>query len=778
MPMRLEYILIFWYNMAAMDEKQKKELLEKIESTVYSADRFNEMSFRMVLEGMVNKGGEDAEFLFVKFLSAQDLELNTRINIIRVVGYLQSTHFLIPLKKIIDKEENTQLKKEAIISVAKYNNRQALNILNHALNHIKNPMLLQVINNEIGKIKKNNPIFGLLPRFNEGERDPKNFRVTVDILKRILNPTDAGLFTGYLDCGRKLIENGAFEILCSTGDERVQEQVLKFFQDRFVQIPCVTMPECEEFYSLVAKLKQYFTRNLTLVDAQVDNLGTQLLYVKDIRIRELFISIICRSHKTPAITFMSGLYDSELLLRKTIIREFAGNDSAVDLLFEKYKSDDGSLKPELVQSLLSSKKGIDYFNTHFDSLPPEEQHMIVNSLPYGKPLGRDLGNFFSKIFRSPQAELKTSLLTRVKENYEFSVRNILFDPDLEDDFFTMEQAYLDTITHLFPISTVKKMLERVVYDELPLGKTRRYISQITELAGGGLVFLFRDNYFVNALFQRIITLNSPDLNILFLNLLNNFRIFDMETYKNIDQAVGMFLSNKNGKLSSKENVEYRKIRKNLNELYYEVKAVEEGFRVLSGVMSQNMPDAERIGYLINKHSLGVSLLMERMQVVVEKQLMEAGTEALNQWVQVFRRFPMIGYRVREAIIQKASQLHGFANTQLIQLLESLPSDPVKIVVRLNDRRVTAVLKDQCKEIIPDIPVDAETDTWREGDLLVCDSETFKDFILKNEIPSQKLFLFLDKRSDFSTFKSYNPRPLVKPFSAYRIIKEILKDLYI
>ncbi|MCP5106018.1 MAG: hypothetical protein GY950_21720, partial [bacterium] len=344
---------------------EKEELLEKIESLIYSADKFNEMSFRLVLEGLVNKGGEEAEYLLVRYISSKELDTQTRINIIRVVGYVQSTHFLIPLKKVIDIEDNIHLKKEAVISVSKYNDRRALNILNYALSNIKNTLLLETINNEISKIKRNNPVFALLPRFLDGEKNPKNFEVTLGILKRILTPNDAAMFASYLNCGKSVIEKGAFEILCYAADMEQQPVILRFFQDQFNQLSCIGEPECEALYTMTITLKRYFLRFPSLIEGNLDNLGTQLYYVHDRRIRGLFISILCQSQQPPAIAFVNKVYDSDSALRDSIIMEYSGNEAAADLLFDKYRSDEGLLKGLLIKSLLNTKKGIAYFYENF-----------------------------------------------------------------------------------------------------------------------------------------------------------------------------------------------------------------------------------------------------------------------------------------------------------------------------------------------------------------------------------------------------------------------------
>lgn len=763
-----------------MDAKELEKHLEKIEKLVHSADKFNEMSFRMVLEGMINKGGEEAEYLIVRFMHDNTLDLSTRLNIVRVAGYIQSMHFLVPLKKIIDKEESVQLKKEAIISVAKYNNRQALNILNQALNNISNPVLLEVINNEIGKIKKNNPLFALLPRFQEGEKDPRNFHVTIDILKRILTPADAAMFTGYLDCGKPMIEEGAFEILCFTGDAAVQEAIFKFFQDRCSQIPCLDQSQCQELYALIQKIKHYFFRHPSLIHLRLDNLGTRLFQAKDSRVREMLISIICQSEQPSALLLVNKVYDSDPALRPVIVREYSGNDAAVDLLFEKYqnKTADEDLKRGFIQSLLKSRKGIEYFYSHFSSLEPEEKEMIVNQLPLGGETGHDLSNFIRMIFQKEPINLKAALMKQAKQYYEFSIKDILFDSAREDEFSLVEQEYLDTITHLFPVTSIKKLMGQIAYGDLSMPRVKRYLEQVCQLVTAGLVFCFEDTRFISRLVNKIIFFNNSDLNVLFLGILRHIKTFDLKTVNNMEDALSFFVNTRGTKISVKEGDEIRKIRIAVKDLLYEIKTVEDGCKSLETMFARPALDADQMANLLGRHSLCISLQTERVNRFIEKNLARAGIKALEQWIEFFRRFPMLGMQIKDAIAQKARQQKGALHSQMNQLLQTLPKEPFKIVFRLNDRRITALFRDQCREIIPGIPLSAEADAWQEGDMLICDAENLKDFILKDSLPSKKLFLILEKTSDFSSFQEYNPHTLVKPFSAYRIMKEILRELYI
>ncbi len=760
-----------------MEMNEKQEILEKIENLVASAEKFNEMSFRMILEGMVNKGGEDAEYLVVRFISSQNLDLPTRINIIRVAGYLQSPHFLIPLKKIIDNEENVQLKKEAVISVAKYNNRQALNILNNALNHIKNPLLLQLLNNEIGKRKKNNPNFALLPRFLEGEKDTRNFNVTVDILKRILSANDAVMFTAYLNCGKPIIEQGAFEILCHTADISVQEPILGFFHQRFTSTPCGNQPICDDLYFLVLKIKHYFFRNPSLIDIHLDDLGTQMFFVKDPRIREVFCSIICRSHQEPAIHFVESVYNSETQLRIVIIREYSGNDAAMDFLFTQYRSNtEKELKKEIMKSLLTGSKGIDFFYNNYSSLEPEEREMVIECLPYGGY--HDLSQFIKMILESENPEIKYKILHKIKDFYEFSVKDILFDPARENEFFVIEQEYIDTITHLFPVTSVKMLLEKIALSDVTIAKCKKYLKKIHEVMESGYVLTMKDKDLLTRLFRKIIFFQNTELTILFLSVMSSIKTFDLDTYKNIESALGVIASPREAKLGVQESTELRKVQRNLSDMVFEIRNIEEGFKVLMQMFSQRIPDVDHAAQLLTKHSMTLGLLIPQLQVSIERHLNDSSPEDLNQWVQLFHRFPMLAITMREAILKKSKEQKGYYFADLAKLHQTLPQTPYKIVIRLNEKSIAAALRDQFKEIIPDIPLNTETGDWQDGDMLICDSETLKDFILNNALPSKKLFLLLDKRSDFSSFKSYNPRPLVKPFSAYRIMKEVVKELYL
>jgi len=769
-----------------MDEKEVQQQIEKIEKLITSPDKINEMSFRMVLEGLINKVGEEAEYMIAHYIDNEQLDLITRVNIVRVAGYIQSHHFLGPLKKIIQTDENIHLRKESIISVSKYNDPMALDILNQALVNIKNPLLLETINNEVAKIKRNNPVLALMPRFLEGEKNLEEFQIAIGILKRILTPADAPMFVAYLNCGRRIIEDAAFEILCSTADERLQEHILPFFQDRFNEFsqnfllqekqPEEPGEKNEQLYLLVSKIKYYFLRNPSLIDQHLENLGTQLLYIKESRIRSLFIAIISQSQQPEAISFMGDLYDKVPELREAIIKGYYGNEGAMDLLFEKYQTAEGDSKVLLIQSLLNCRKGLEYFYLHFSSLGAAEKEIIVHHLPYGGK--HDLSNFFKLVFQTNRLELKTLLLTKTRKFYEFSIKDILFDPAWQQEFSIMEDDYLDTVTQLFPISSVKMLMEKIANTNLSVSKARTYLKKIKEVVSPGFAFTIKDKSFITHLFNQVIGFNDPDLGALFLSILKDINTFDLQTYYNFHESLGLFTSQQERKINPKEVEELRKARKNLNDLYDEIHRIEEGLKLLERVFARKELDFDHIADFLTQNPLCAALHLRRLTQRVGSRLQEAKPKSLRHWIQLFYHFPLLAILVKDTILEKIHFQKSPLSPALTKLHQSLPQEPYKVVIYLSNRSFTAGLKEQCHELIPMVPISTKGHRWQEGDTLLCDPDTLKEFILKNTLPSKKLFLLLEKQEDFSTFKSYNARPLIKPISVYQVFKEILKEIFI
>lgn len=204
---------------------------EQITALIASASHFGDKEFRMLFEDLVKKGGKETEDQIILYITGNSLPTATRQNLIRIAGYLRHSGFITPLKHVIDHETDMGLKMEAIISIAKYNDHKALEILNRALETIDNPKLLDTIKTEIGKIKQNNPVIAMMPNFLSGSADPDIFLITLKILKKIITADDLMSFIPYLHHPDFIIRRATFELLCLRGNESVASYIIRFLDE-------------------------------------------------------------------------------------------------------------------------------------------------------------------------------------------------------------------------------------------------------------------------------------------------------------------------------------------------------------------------------------------------------------------------------------------------------------------------------------------------------------------------------------------------------------------
>jgi len=205
--------------------------LEQIDELVRTSPNTDDLPFRMRLEELVRKGGRSTENAIAHYITGKSLGISTRMNLVRLAGYIRSAAFLLPLQRVIESGEDDLLREEAIISVAKYNDRRALDILVTAMGKMKRPQLRETLDRAIGRLKSNNPFLAMLPRFLLGSKNLELFQITQKIFKKILSPADAKSFISYLHHGDQIVAEGAFEVLCFRGDEAVFFFIAEYFRE-------------------------------------------------------------------------------------------------------------------------------------------------------------------------------------------------------------------------------------------------------------------------------------------------------------------------------------------------------------------------------------------------------------------------------------------------------------------------------------------------------------------------------------------------------------------
>lgn len=238
-------------------------VLEQIDELVRNAADHDDLQFRLRLEELVKLGGRDTENAIAHYLTGNYVSVSTRLNLVRIAGYIRSTAFLVPLNKVIEFGKDERLREAAIISISKYNDRRALDILDRALEKNKNRQLQETIAAAINRIKHNNPLLIMLPRFLQGGKNREDYFITVKVFKKILSPADAKGFISYLQYEDPLVAAGSFEILCCRGNETVFFFISEFFRERSRSlIQTLNRPQsAEALAKLVAALHEYLNRH-------------------------------------------------------------------------------------------------------------------------------------------------------------------------------------------------------------------------------------------------------------------------------------------------------------------------------------------------------------------------------------------------------------------------------------------------------------------------------------------------------------------------------------
>jgi hypothetical protein len=236
--------------------------LEQIDQLVEHAAEFGDLQFRLRLEDLVKRGGKDTENAIAHYITGTYISIPIRLNLVRMAGYICSPAFLLPLKKVIELGEDELLREAAIISISKYNDRRALDILAAALDQISSKQLQDTICQAIAHIKRDNPLLAMLPRFLLGGKNRELFEITLKIFKKILNPSDAKDFIAYLHYGDQLISEGSFEILCFRGNEAVFFFVAEYFREhsRMLARSADHRVSAVRLTTLIAALHEYLKR--------------------------------------------------------------------------------------------------------------------------------------------------------------------------------------------------------------------------------------------------------------------------------------------------------------------------------------------------------------------------------------------------------------------------------------------------------------------------------------------------------------------------------------
>jgi hypothetical protein len=744
----------------------------KIKNLIKNADKFDDMQFRLLLEDLVKQGGREAENLLGEFSLSGEYAEMVRANIIRIMGYINTTTFLIPLKKILESNEGLRLRKAAIISISKYNDKRALNMLNSALTRITNPILQESISNEISRIKKDNPILSLLPKFLNGVNDPKTFRTTLEVLKKILNPTDAQVFIYHLKSDVPFVGEGAFEVLCWRGDESVKFSIFDFFRDKLKLVDCIEEEECYSLLHLLQKLEQFILRNSDTINYVLKDLKTLYKQVKDPKVKDVLINMFSSSHKREVLSFLEDVYNTEENRQEMVIDKLKGNEDGVFILIYKYKNDENN-REKLLKALLTSQNGWNYVLEIFDSLSPHFQKAVLD--------GIDITNYrfsrqlIEKFLISKDFGQKKFALDRIRENSDFQFQSILFDPTMESDFVRMQTEYMGAISQLFFIQTFKFVANRVVNIEQPRPIIRKYLEQKDTFILSEPIIDLHQVESLSKLAETVINFNNKDFNQALLEIFCNIKTFDYQTFQKMQQFLDKFKDLRGNRITAEERGLLNRAKTNFMNITDDLKKIEKGNTNTTHFIEKEFPDYELLEYILKTHHL--SFFVNRNKYFDRIRKVFKLTNDLDAFdaIKFFLKRPAFCIYFKDEIEASTRSQNYLLKDDADKLVEIMPKT-LRFVLYFKKPQYYSCFGDQLRELMPEFEI-FHNAPLQDSDILLTDSESLKQLAADNCLNTDKLYVLLEDKEEFSDIKDLRPKVFPPPLSFSKIMKSIIEDLF-
>lgn len=744
----------------------------KIKALIKKADKFDHMQFRLLLEELVKKGGKEAENLIAQYATSEDVESLIRINIIRIMGYIRSTTFLVPLRRTLESQENLNLRKAAIISIAKFNDKRALNMLNAAIQRINNPILRESISTEISRIKKDNPILGLMPKFLNAVDDPKTFRTTLEVLKQVLSPDDAHQFIYHLKSETPFVDDGAFEILCHRGSDSVKFSIFDYFRAKLKEVTCYEEDECLSLVYLIAQLDHFITRNPETINFVLKELKDIYKRVKDPEVKNLIIHIFSTSPKREVLAFLEEIYNKDESRREMVIEKLKWNEDGAYILLYKYKNQE-ELKEQLVLGLVTTLKGSEYLTETFDSISPGYQKLILDNI-----IPENYSFFLPLIERFLLADNfghKKFALEKMSQNRDFNFHPILFNPKHEKDFLRMHHEYISVINLLYPVKTFVYFITTIIHQDNARPLMRKYYNFENSFLKAEAIITLPSQEVLSKFIDRLTKFNNKDFNLDVLTSLYYIKTFDQNTLIYMQNAMDEFKALRGTRLSPEEKGILNKINSNFLTINSDLKKIQAAQSNIARFLEKEFPDFELLDYILNKHVMAFFANRQTLINRIRKTFKLPKELDAYDSVKYLLKHPKLSIYFNEEIEKACKSTNYLLKQDAEKLKEKMPG-AMRIVLVFSEDYLYSYFKDQLHELVPEAFVEENAEISPK-DILITDYTSMDELRSENRVKTKQLYVLLDDPAQFADIKDFKPKVFAPPFNLYKFMRVLIPELF-
>ena len=741
-----------------------------LEALFARSQDFNDLDFRLLLEQLLKRGGKEIEDGIALSLVNGSLSLRIRMNLIRVTGYVQRSLFLVNLKRVLENENNPSLVKESILAVSKYNDRRALNILSSALSRIKDPSLEGIIRTEMARIKDNNPLLALMPRFLEGKAKMKNFRTTVEILKKVLSPADCRTFLPFLKGQEPTLAYGAFEVLCYRGDEGHFPSLRAFYQEKAGLFIEGHREETELFYVASGAWENYVERFHKIASEILSENIDLFQRIEETRIREHLLGIIAAEEK--GVLFLGQVYKEREELRAVCREKLSSSEEGAEILLASYGEDP---KPETTAALLKSEKGRNHFLSLWNELPLEEKERLLSLLRE-----ESYEDFRERVYEAlvaPNVNLQKQALQTVLSFRDLGAEATLLDPAKRGCFGTLEREYINLVSELFPSRLINLAVEEAGQSGEFSASRFRLIWEKIALFGQWEPLLRwenRDSFLT--LTEKVAKLGAPDIGVPFIQAYSRLKTISPATFAILQKGWTTFLSLRKEEISDEERAEVPKAEENLEALGRLLNPLEEPVKSALYILQKETLDPAALRAFWETNPLAFALLRERICERVKNALLS--TDAPEQTLAVLGVLglsPLFSSYFAKEIEELSRSEKYLVKSEAERLLSRMSKERL-ILVETEDPKLKWTVEAQIRELLPDFKIISNLNQGEPAQVLADHENLRRESALQGGPWGVTAFL-KDPTEHGELQGEGSVRAFLPPYSMAKIFYPLFKDLF-
>ncbi|MCP5107043.1 MAG: hypothetical protein GY950_26900 [bacterium] len=343
----------------------------------------------------------------------------------------------------------------------------------------------------------------------------------------------------------------------------------------------------------------------------------------------------------------------------------------------------------------------------------------------------------------------------------------------------MGDVFLETISRLFPISSMWMFFDKIANeDNISISKMKKFLAVIQKVGAAEPVIRFKDMAFIQALFKRVYNANNVELNTQFFTAFENMKALDLRTYKYLLDAAGSFIQNRGVNITDPEKGAATKLKQRLLDQYPDIRGIENLYKELKAIFANKPVNLENLGKLLKTNHTSVALNIDKVCIFMAGRLRKAEYISPDDRELFVMQFPIIGKFIEYLWDKGFDKVLEWENitTQPKVLKHYVRTS--QIVINFNKKGISALLKDQLLEAMPEFDIVLDKEQPEASDILICDTDILHDYVDKRTLSVRRIFLYLENRMDYAPFRELLPKAFMRPLSGYRVVKLVLKDLFL